>query len=175
MTKIFVTLLLICALTVSVRSQWGLWEMTEEITESGSSSGNKLSLGIGVTSAGMPAGSIAFKLRSFENFYFGTAIDVVGANVNNGAHNVGLLLLSVVPEYKFLSITDRLSMNTSAGFGFIFSMEPVFCITPGLGLEVKISRSMALELDSKYMITKNKNGRDINGIIVTKLNLNFLL
>ncbi len=136
---------------------------------------NKLSIGLGITNHGMPAGGIAFKLAAFKNFYFGLQIDIFGATVNNNANTTGIILISIVPEYQFLKIEDKIGFNATTGIGFIVSMEPLYCITPCIGIEYDINSKLAIEFDTKYLITKNKSGKDINGNIIFKLGLNLSL
>lgn len=173
MVKIFPGLLMFSLLVFISYSQYNISGVNSENYKSGNVS-HKFSLGLGITTKGMAAGSTAFKLGVFKNLYMGACVDVFGAEVNSGAHTTGMIVLSIVPEYQFLTIKDKISFNASAGAGFILSMEPVYCISPGLGLEYKLNKKLSVELDSKYLFTKYKSGRELNGIIVTKLNLNFI-
>jgi len=178
MVRIFPVLLLLSQLILTSYSQYNISGVRMENynpDKVNNKLSHKFSVGLGITTKGMAAGGVAFKIGVFKNFYAGIAADIFGAEVNSGAHTTGMILLSIVPEYQFLTIKDKISFNASAGAGFIFSMEPVYCISPGLGLEYKMNKKLSLELDSKYLLTKYKSGRDINGIIVTKLNLIFIL
>lgn len=168
MKKIIIFIILAAAVNIYSQSMGSV--------SKGTMNGNKLCLGLGASTQVLPAGSVAFKLSSFKNFYFGLAVDIFSAEVNDGANKVGMLLISVVPEYRLINIKDKIGINISTGFGFVAtSMEPLLCITPALGLEYNLSKKLSLELDSKYLITKNKSGKDINGNIIMKLNLNFYL
>jgi hypothetical protein len=173
MIKIFSGLLMFSLLVFISYSQYNVSGVSLENNNSGKVN-HKLSLGLGITTKGMAAGSAAFKLRVFRSFYMGACVDVFGAEVNAGAHTTGMILLSIVPEYQFFMLQDKVGFNVSSGFGFIVSMEPVYCISPGLGLEYKLNKKLSAELDSKYLFTKYKAGSELNGIIVTKLNLNFI-
>jgi hypothetical protein len=173
--KLLKSLLSLLLLSTVLHSQSGFLLKNPEKFEfvSDANVTNKLSFGLGLTSEPMFVGSLAFKLGTVANFHFGIAAELFGAEVNAGAHKMPMLLLNVVPEYSFYP-AKKLSLNVFSGLGFIVNMEPTFCITPGVGFEYRLSSLISLEVDSKYLYTKQKNGEELDGIIISKLNLNFI-